>query len=67
MKKIALVIIIIIPIYLFSQDKGPAVEIATQTENYSIEFNSGHLPSGTYLYKLVAGEFIDSKKMMLVK
>ena len=38
-----------------------------ETGNYSIEFNSGHLPSGTYLYKLVAGEFIDSKKMMLVK
>ena len=35
--------------------------------NYSIEFNAGYLPSGTYLYKIVVGEFSDSKKMMLVK
>lgn len=38
-----------------------------ESGNYSIKFNSGHLPSGTYLYKIVAGEFTDSKKMMLVK
>jgi len=25
--------------------------------NYSVEFNAGQLPSGTYLYKIVAGDF----------
>jgi hypothetical protein len=38
-----------------------------ESGNYSVEFNAGNLPSGTYLYKIVAGEFSDSKKMMLVK
>ncbi len=38
-----------------------------ESGNYSIEFNSGYLPSGTYLYQIVAGEFTDSKKMMLLK
>ena len=37
-----------------------------ESGNYAIEFNSGHLPSGTYLYKIVAGEFSESRKMILV-
>jgi hypothetical protein len=35
--------------------------------NYSVEFTAGPLPSGTYICKIVAGNFTDSKKMMLVK
>ena len=35
--------------------------------NYSVEFNAGQLPSGTYLYKIVAGEFTDAQKMIFVK
>jgi hypothetical protein len=35
--------------------------------NYSVEFNASQLPSGTYLYKIVAGEFTDTQKMILVK
>ncbi len=38
-----------------------------ESGNYSVEFNAGKLPSGIYLYKIVASEFTDSKKMMLVK
>lgn len=38
-----------------------------ESGNYSVEFNAGQLPSGTYLYKIVAGEFTDTKKMILVK
>jgi hypothetical protein len=37
------------------------------TGNYSINFNAAELPSGTYFYKLEAGEFTRFKKMMLVK
>jgi hypothetical protein len=35
--------------------------------NYSIEWNASHLPSGVYIYRITAGEFSDSKRMMLVK
>ncbi len=34
---------------------------------YTVEFNAGNLPSGLYIYKLQAGEFIDVKRMMFEK
>jgi hypothetical protein len=35
--------------------------------NYSVEFNAANLPSGVYFYQLKAGEFISTKKMILLK
>ena len=35
--------------------------------NYTIEFNAANLPSGLYFYKLTAGEFSQTKKMILMK
>ncbi len=34
---------------------------------YSIEYNASGLPSGIYFYKLRAGNFIETKKMLLIK
>jgi hypothetical protein len=34
---------------------------------YSVDFNALSLASGVYFYKLQAGEFTDTKKMMLIK
>ncbi len=34
---------------------------------YSVEFNASNLPSGVYVYKLQAGEFNATKKMLLTK
>ena len=34
---------------------------------HSVEFNASELPSGVYFYKLVANNFVSTKKMMLVK
>lgn len=34
---------------------------------FRINFNSSDLPSGTYFYKLIAGDFVQTKKMNLVK
>jgi hypothetical protein len=34
---------------------------------YSIEFNASNLPSGTYLYRLQAGDYVETKKMILLK
>jgi hypothetical protein len=35
--------------------------------NYEAEFDASQLPSGMYIYKLQAGSFISSKKMLLLK
>ena len=35
--------------------------------SYSVEFNSKGLPSGIYFYKLEAGDFVETKKMVLMK
>ncbi len=34
---------------------------------HSIAFNASNLPSGVYLYKLSAGNFVETKKMILTK
>ncbi|MBL8006913.1 MAG: T9SS type A sorting domain-containing protein, partial [Ignavibacteria bacterium] len=34
---------------------------------YEIVFNGSGLPSGVYFYKLTAGDFTDTKRMMLIK
>lgn len=34
---------------------------------YSVQFDANYLPSGIYIYKLQAGDFVDSKKMVLIK
>ena len=38
-----------------------------QAGNYEFEFNATGLPSGIYFYRLRAGNFIKTKKMMLMK
>ena len=35
--------------------------------NYNIEFNASNLPSGVYFYRLQAGDFVQTKKMILMK
>jgi hypothetical protein len=35
--------------------------------NYEVQFNANNLPSGFYIYKIIAGNFTSSKKMLLLK
>ena len=35
--------------------------------SYEVDFNASNLPSGVYFYQLSAGEFVQTKKMLLLK
>ncbi|HQF41879.1 MAG TPA: T9SS type A sorting domain-containing protein [Ignavibacteriaceae bacterium] len=35
--------------------------------NYEVEFDATELSSGTYFYKLISGNFVSVKKMLLMK
>lgn len=35
--------------------------------NYEVSFDATELPSGTYIYPLEAGEFVEARQMMLIK
>jgi hypothetical protein len=35
--------------------------------NYEVEFNASELASGVYYYRIISGDFVDTKKMILMK
>lgn len=34
---------------------------------YSVQFSASNLPSGVYYYRLSAGEFVQTKSMLVIK
>jgi ligand-binding sensor domain-containing protein len=46
---------------------GNLVDDRLQAGSHEVEFNASHLPSGVYFYRLQAGEYVDVKKMILLK
>jgi hypothetical protein len=35
--------------------------------SYSVDFDGSNLASGIYFYRIISGDFTDSKKMVLIK
>ena len=46
-------------ITLLNEQKEPGI--------YEVDFNAQHLPSGTYIYRIVADNFVKTKKMVMMK
>jgi hypothetical protein len=43
------------------------VEAHQQAGYYTVRFDASSLPTGVYIYRLEAGDFVSSKQMMLIK
>ena len=39
----------------------------TEAGSYNINFNANVLPTGVYFYQLVSNEYVETKKMLLIK
>jgi hypothetical protein len=49
------------------QQIATLVEKEQSVGTYSIQWQAGELPSGVYLYSLQAKDFVETKKLILLK
>jgi hypothetical protein len=52
---------------LIGREVATIVSEEMQAGNYSRQWNASDLPSGTYFYRLQAGSFAETKKLILLK
>jgi len=52
---------------ILGREVATPVDEEKERGNYQIRFDAGSLPSGVYFYQFRAGEFVSTKKMILVK
>lgn len=52
---------------LLGREVATLVNESKTAGNYSVNFDASTLASGTYIYQLIAGEFLSTKKMLLIK
>jgi hypothetical protein len=52
---------------MLGKEVAVIVNEVKEAGNYSVTFNASELPSGIYFYNLTSGNFIQSKKLILLK
>jgi len=52
---------------ILGNEVATLVNEVKETGSYVVEFNAGKLSSGVYYYTITAGDFVQSKKMILMK
>jgi len=52
---------------LLGREVTTLVNEARPAGSYSVKWDATNLPSGTYIYRLKAGSFTETKKMILMK
>ncbi len=59
---------VILKVYnMLGQEVAILVNKKQSPGNYEVKFNASKLTSGIYIYKLVSGQFVASKKLLLLK
>jgi hypothetical protein len=53
--------------YITGREVAILVNEQLESGTYEVTFDGSNLPSGIYFYKLQAGDFSDSKKMLMIK
>jgi hypothetical protein len=51
---------------MLGQEVAALVNVRKDAGSYSVHWNA-NVPSGIYFYRLQAGEFVETKKMVLLK
>jgi len=52
---------------VLGQEVAELVNQKREPGRYDVQFDASTLPSGVYFYKIVAGDFVNTKKMVLLK
>jgi hypothetical protein len=52
---------------ILGREVASLVNEVKSSGNYKINFNAGNLASGVYFYRIEAGKFIATKKLLLLK
>lgn len=52
---------------VFGRDINTLLNKELKAGSYEIKWNAGNLDAGIYYYKIYADEFVDSKKILLLK
>jgi uncharacterized lipoprotein YddW (UPF0748 family) len=52
---------------MLGQEVATLVEETLSAGRYTVTWNASHAASGVYFYRIVAGSFIDTKRMLLLK
>jgi hypothetical protein len=52
---------------VIGREVATLVNARQEAGRYTVNFNASTLASGVYFYRLQAGSFVETKKMMLVK
>ena len=53
--------------YVLGNEIKTTVKEEKVTGTYKITWSTERLPGGVYFYQLIAGEFVETKKMLLIK
>ena len=52
---------------VLGRDVATLVNEEKKPGGYKVSFDGSNLPSGVYYYRLESGNFVDTKKLMLLK